>query len=738
MVENRRLRFDRSQVSPQNLPEAVEKATGGRALRWFVGQVTARELVVEATVASEAIGEFRDSAAARFYPGSSVAVSIVPTGIGCSIGGYAGDAAPATRLLASTVDYLVTNPNAVNASDFLQLDDNVLYTEGYCIDLLCRGRIDLHIPYANSIGVIVERSSDSRLDVAFNVINTVRAVHGVDIEHCIVTDRPIGSRCERNASGAFVGSLDHPEVLASACDSLLANGVDAIAVASNVQDLPFDDYALHFAGRAPNPVGGVEAVISHFIVNRFRVPAAHAPLLNVKELALESPIVDARGAGEFSSRSGLACVLMGLARAPQIAPRAGMRYRDVVNLNNIVAIVAPATCLGGIPTLFAARFRIPVIAVRDNETILRVTGRGLGLDNVIEVGSYAEAAGVVLARERGIALPSLARPLATLRHPARAAAAPRAVEAVPVPAGEAAPPPGAWPGFGSKGRDGMRLTDEQLEIYRRDGFLFLPECFSRQEVELMKAQLPALFAEDSERRVLEKGGGSVRSVYGSHETNEVFHRLVRQPRLLAPAMQILGSPVYVYQFKINAKNAFVGDVWEWHQDYVFWQREDGVPEPRLVTFSVFLDEVHDFNGPLMLVPGSHREGVIEPPRTGGVPQGYEERPDWIANLTASLKYSVDRGALERVVSAGGIVAPKGPAGSVLFFHPDLVHGSVPNMSPFDRKLLLVTYNSVDNCQTVIENARPAFLVGRNFEPLSPLADPGLLAAPSPERLGVAS
>jgi hypothetical protein len=418
MVENKQFRFDRSRVlSPYAIPEVAEEATQGRALRWYVGQITDNEVVVEATVATEAIGEFRDSVENRFHPGKSVAVSIVPTGIGCSIGGYAGDAAPATRLLASTVDYLVTNPNAVNASDFIQLNDNVLYAEGYCIDLLCRGKVDFHLPYANSIGVIIEKSSDARLDLAFNVINTVRAVHGVDIEHCIVTDRSIGSRCERNATGAFVGSVDHPKVLTDACESLLAKGVTAIAVTTNVQDLPFDDYALHFAGQAPNPVGGVEAIISHLIVNRFRVPAAHAPLLNVKDLALESPVVDARGAGEFTSQSGLACVLTGLARAPQIVPRPGTRCRDMINLNNIVAVVAPATCMGGIPTLFAARYKIPIIAVRDNETILGVTRQELGLDNVIEAGSYVEAAGVLLALKQGIALQSLVRPLATLRYP---------------------------------------------------------------------------------------------------------------------------------------------------------------------------------------------------------------------------------------------------------------------------------------------------------------------------------
>lgn len=273
----------------------------------------------------------------------------------------------------------------------------------------------------------------------------------------------------------------------------------------------------------------------------------------------------------------------------------------------------------------------------------------------------------------------------------------------------------------------MQLSQEQFDSYQRDGYLFLPELFSPEEVEVMKQQLPELFAERSERRVVEKGSGVVRSVYGSHSTNEVFRRLTHHPRLAEPALQILGCPVYVYQFKINAKIAFLGDVWEWHQDFIFWQREDGVRAPDLVTISIFLDEVTEFNGPLILVPGSHREGVIEPPRTGSVPEGYEESPDWIANLTADLKYSIDKDNLARLTERGGMVAPKGPAGSVLFFHPNLVHGSVPNLSPYDRRIVLVTYNRVDNLPAVQENPRPEFLVSRDFTPVSSLADNALLA-----------
>ena len=272
----------------------------------------------------------------------------------------------------------------------------------------------------------------------------------------------------------------------------------------------------------------------------------------------------------------------------------------------------------------------------------------------------------------------------------------------------------------------MLLTEDQVKSYDEDGFLLLPNCLSAEEIDVLRAQLAVEFAVDSERRVLEKSGNVVRSVYGSHAENEVFRRLVAHPGLLGPAMQLLQSTVYVYQFKINAKAAFGGDLWEWHQDYIFWLEEDGLPEPRVVNMVLFLDEVNEFNGPIFFVKGSHKEGVLSARQDHGVPDGYEGSPAWVSNLTADLKYSVGRETVARKVLQTGLAAPKGPAGSLLLFHPNTLHGSSPNMSPCDRNLVIATYNSTENHPTKVQ--RPWFLVSRDFTPISPLAD-GVTLAP---------
>jgi len=271
------------------------------------------------------------------------------------------------------------------------------------------------------------------------------------------------------------------------------------------------------------------------------------------------------------------------------------------------------------------------------------------------------------------------------------------------------------------------MSQEQLDFYETNGYVFLPGWFSEEEVAVLKGELPAAFSEDTPRRVVEKGGGVVRSVYGSHMFNEVYGRLSRHPRLVEPAMQILDSEVYVYQFKINAKSSFGGDVWQWHQDYVFWMKEDGLPAARVLSAVVFLDEVSEFNGPMYLIPGSHKAGVIDArPKThsngNGRAEPYKHSPAWISNLTADLKYALDTEVVAGLVSGNGIVAPKGPGGSLLIFHGNLVHGSPNNISPFGRTLVLISYNSVENLPRSVESPRPDFLVSRDYSPIVPLAE----------------
>jgi ectoine hydroxylase len=258
----------------------------------------------------------------------------------------------------------------------------------------------------------------------------------------------------------------------------------------------------------------------------------------------------------------------------------------------------------------------------------------------------------------------------------------------------------------------MKLNDEQIRGFGRDGFLLLPSLFSPREVELMRAALAPVFAEQTPANIREKMSGEVRTAMGLHLRNEVYARLVRHPRLLNPAFQLLGDRLYAQQVKVNVKAAFEGEAWQWHYDFATHHNEDGVIQPIALNLHVFLDDVREFNGPLYFIPGSHRHGPA-PATLDTVSTSY---PLWV----------VDRPTVARLVDGHGIVSATGPAGTALIFGDCLVHASPPNLSPWGRRIFSLIVNPVANAQTTF--ARPDYMHHRDFSSLVPLDDNCLLAA----------
>lgn len=260
----------------------------------------------------------------------------------------------------------------------------------------------------------------------------------------------------------------------------------------------------------------------------------------------------------------------------------------------------------------------------------------------------------------------------------------------------------------------MKLTQDQIQKYEEEGMLFLPNYFSETEVSILRQEL-LLLPDKLPGRMMENDKQTVRALHGVHIHNKNFQSLVQHPLLLEPAQQILRDSVYLYQFKINMKAAFTGDMWPWHQDYAFWYQEDGMPEPRTVSAAIFLDEVNHFNGPLYLICGSHKEGLIKSEVHSSTVGG--EEVGWETNVSANLKYCLDNATITRLVKKGDIIAPVGCTGSVLFFHSNIAHGSVPNISPYPRRLIIITYNSIKNIPLYYNKQRPEFLVSRDYTPL---------------------
>lgn len=251
----------------------------------------------------------------------------------------------------------------------------------------------------------------------------------------------------------------------------------------------------------------------------------------------------------------------------------------------------------------------------------------------------------------------------------------------------------------------MQLTEAQLQQFDEEGYLFFPDLFSPEEAGLLKKEAEKIYQEDREE-VWRESNGVARTAFAAHTYNESFRRLGAHPRLIGPVSQLLGGDLYMHQYKVNAKAAFDGAVWQWHQDYGTWKRDDEMPEPRAMNIAVFLDDVTAANGPLLFIPGSHKVGVVD--------AGHD------LETTSYPLWTLDRDKVTELAERGGCVAPTGKAGGMLLFSSLLVHASPANISPFGRTIVYLSLCHVDNHIRAFN--RKEWIAHRDFTPIKPLAD----------------
>ena len=256
----------------------------------------------------------------------------------------------------------------------------------------------------------------------------------------------------------------------------------------------------------------------------------------------------------------------------------------------------------------------------------------------------------------------------------------------------------------------MKISDAQLKEFDARGYLFMENLFTPDEVSVLKDAALKIYDTDREE-VWRESSGAPRTAFAAHTYDEAHKRLGAHPRLIGPVKQLLGEDVYMHQYKINAKAAFDGEVWQWHQDYGTWARDDGMPEPRAMNISVFLDDVTAANGPLLFIPGSHKKGVVD--------AGHD------LETTSYPLWTLDRESVRSLADEGGVVAPTGPAGSVLMFHGNLVHASPPNISPWNRVIVYLSLCAVSN--HITKFTRKEWIAHRDFTPIQAMEDDCLSA-----------
>ena len=290
-------------------------------------------------------------------------VFIVPTGIGASIGGFAGDASKWARKISKKCK-LIVNPNVVNAACFSGITDNMLYVEGYTLDSFFRGKCNLIESRSNKIGVVFDKAiSQEVLNIHINTINAVKTVYDIDIIGYEITEEEVGVDFFVDKSGISNGNVKNLVTIKVAAENLIKKGAEAIAIVCNFPEEQGDDYA---NGLGVDPVGGVEAIISHYISKELKIPCAHAPAFN--NFSIDTKIVDPRCSAEYITPTFLPCILIGLSQAPKISLNI-----DGISINEIDFLALPYNSLGCIPALEMNKLNKKIYAMKENKTILEIT-----------------------------------------------------------------------------------------------------------------------------------------------------------------------------------------------------------------------------------------------------------------------------------------------------------------------------------------------------------------------------
>ena len=312
--------------------------------------------------------------------GEKFGAFIVPTGVGASIGGFAGDASSYARKFAKN-HKIIVNPNVVNAGGFSGITDNMFYVEGYSLDEFFKGKINLIPSNNNKIGIVFDKEiPQDVLNVHINTVNAVKCVYDIDILSYKITKENVGIEFELNENGISTGNVKNPKTLLDASKELVNSGCNAIALVC-LFDEPENDNPEYSNGIGVDPVGGVEAVLSHYISKELKVPCAHSPAF--RDYQIYPELVDAKSASEYITPTFLPCILIGLNNAPQFSTS------DGISIDELDYLVMPYDSLGSTPVFEALKRNIPIYAVKENKTILNIEPSKID-SRIITVETYGE------------------------------------------------------------------------------------------------------------------------------------------------------------------------------------------------------------------------------------------------------------------------------------------------------------------------------------------------------------
>ncbi|MCE2438827.1 MAG: phytanoyl-CoA dioxygenase family protein [Candidatus Latescibacteria bacterium] len=223
------------------------------------------------------------------------------------------------------------------------------------------------------------------------------------------------------------------------------------------------------------------------------------------------------------------------------------------------------------------------------------------------------------------------------------------------------------------------LVPDDVSDFNRNGYVLVENLFSEDEVRiLLKAVETGARVAENTRGTSDASGKTSRLAIWHELGDDIWTAVSTCPRIVNNIRILLGEEVAFFHGKVMFKDAHEGGAWEWHQDYGYWYSQ-GFVFPRMISAFIALDECTRENGCLRVLRGSHRLGRLDHVRLG-TQTGTD--PERIRDIEALFE------CIDCEMSPG----------SVLLFHCNLLHSSMPNTSSRHRRSFIICYNALGNPQ----------------------------------------
>jgi ectoine hydroxylase len=238
------------------------------------------------------------------------------------------------------------------------------------------------------------------------------------------------------------------------------------------------------------------------------------------------------------------------------------------------------------------------------------------------------------------------------------------------------------------------VSDPEVEQFAERGYIQREGALDERRIDACLAEIDRIGSDPQmagdPRIIRESGSEAVRSIFDVHALSDVVWEAVEQSGAIELAREILGSDVYVHQSRLNYKPGFAGGAFYWHSDFETWHAEDGMPRPQACSASLALTPNETYNGPLMIMPGTHKYYVQ---CAGETPEDYYKE----SLVTTAPKIGVpSEEHIAEMYERHGLDVLTGGAGSMTMFDCNALHASGGNITPLPRANVFIVFNSVEN------------------------------------------